>query len=317
MKQIYFGVDIGGTAMKHGVFTPEGDMLDKWEVPTPLEEHGSRILLTVAQEIRRWCGAHGYEMAQLAGVGLGIPGPVRRDGVVERCVNLGWGGVHPASELSALLGGIPVAAANDANAAAMGEYWQGGGKGYESVVFITLGTGVGSGIILDGRMIHGAKGLGGEIGHIIVDPSEPEMCSCGHYGCLNQIASATGIVTRAKRFLAASDAPSALRAAEKLTCKDVFDAAKAGDALAVQAVENCLSFLGKSISDASYTVDPDAFILGGGVAKAGQYLADVTYRYYSDMANLGDGRAQIVLARLGNDAGIYGAAKLAMDCAAQ
>lgn len=247
MNQIYFGVDIGGTAMKHGVFTPAGEMLDKWEVPTPLEEHGSRILPTVAQEIRRCCGENGYDMAQVSGVGLGIPGPVRRDGVVERCVNLG---------------------------------------------------------------------LGGEIGHIIVDPSEPEMCSCGHYGCLNQIASATGIVTRARRLLSASDAPSVLRAAEKFTCKDVFDAAKAGDALAVQAVENCLSFLGKSISDASYTVDPDAFILGGGVAKAGQYLADVTYKYYSDMAKLGDGRAQIVLARLGNDAGIWGAAKLAMDCAA-
>lgn len=315
MEKIYFGIDIGGTAMKHGVFTADGTLLDKWEIPTPLGEKGSKILPAVAAEIRKWTADHGYGMEQVAGAGIGIPGPVRNDGVVERCVNLNWGGINPAKELSDLLDGVPVAAGNDANMAAMGEYWQGSGKGYRNVVFITLGTGVGSGIILDGHMIHGAKGLGGEIGHIIVDPTEPERCGCGHYGCLNQIASATGIVTRARRFLAAEDTASMLRDRENLTCKDVFDAAKAGDDLAVRSVRNCLSFLGKSISDASYTVDPDVFIIGGGVTKAGQYLIDMTYQAYSDMATLADGRAKIVLAELGNDAGIYGAAKLAMDCA--
>lgn len=313
MEKFYFGIDIGGTAMKHGVFTADGTLLEKWEIPTPLGEQGSYILPAVAKEVRHWMAEKGYNMAQLAGVGVGIPGPVRSDGLVERCVNLDWGNVNPAKELSALLDGIPVAAGNDANVAAMGEYWQGGGKGYDSVVFITLGTGVGSGIILDGRMIHGSKGLGGEIGHIIVDPSEKEPCSCGHYGCLNQIASATGIVYRAKRMLQAENTASCMRGLEKLTCKDVFDAAKAGDAVAVKSVRNCLGFLGKSISDVSYTVDPDVFIIGGGVAKAGQYLIDETYEAYSAMAKLADGRAKIVLAQLGNDAGIYGAAKLALD----
>lgn len=313
MKKVYFGIDIGGTAMKHGVFNAEGALLDQWEIPTPLGESGSKILPAVAQQINEWIALQGDQITQIGGVGIGLPGPVRNDGVVERCVNLDWCDVRPAEELSALLGGIPVAAGNDANMAAMGEYWQGSGRGYRNVVFITLGTGVGSGIILDGKMIHGAKGLGGEIGHIVVDPTEPECCGCGHYGCLNQIASATGIVTRTKRFLAAETTPSSLHNAGELTCKMVFDAAKAGDDLAQRAVQQCLGYLGKSISDVSYTVDPDVFILGGGVAKAGQYLVDVVMQAYSQMATLADGRARVMLAQLGNNAGIYGAAKLAMD----
>jgi glucokinase len=199
----------------------------------------------------------------------------------------------------------------------MGEYWQGGGKGYDSVVFITLGTGVGSGIILDGRMIHGSKGLGGEIGHIIVDPSEKEPCSCGHYGCLNQIASATGIVYRAKRMLQAEDTASCMRGLEKLTCKDVFDAAKAGDAVAVKSVRNCLSFLGKSISDVSYTVDPDVFIIGGGVAKAGDLLFEPLRRYLKAQTyGPHYEKLRILPAQFSNEAGIIGAARMALEEAA-
>ena len=178
MSMLYIGVDIGGTATKYGVFTVEGKLISKWEAPTALEQHGSGILPAVAGQLTSWVASHGYAMEQIAGVGVGIPGPVRNDGKVERCVNLDWHDVVPAQELSALLQGIPAAAGNDANMAAMGEYWQGSGKGYRSAVFITLGTGVGSGIILDGKMIHGAKGLGGEVGHIVVGPTEPEQCGC-------------------------------------------------------------------------------------------------------------------------------------------
>ena len=160
MSMLYIGVDIGGTATKYGVFTVEGKLISKWKAPTALGQHGSGILPAVAGQLTSWVASHGYAMEQIAGVGIGIPDVV------------------PAQELSALLQGIPAAAGNDANMAAMGEYWQGSGKGYRSAVFITLGTGVGSGIILDGKMIHGAKGLGGEVGHIVVGPTEPEQCGC-------------------------------------------------------------------------------------------------------------------------------------------
>lgn len=312
MDKFYFGVDIGGTATKLGAFSADGQLLDKWEIPTDISESGSHIMPNIAAEIIRYAGTTENVIA----AGVGVPGPVRRDGSVKRCVNLGWGGFNPARDLSAHLHGVPVFAGNDANMAAMGEYWQGGGQGSRNLVFITLGTGVGGGIVLDGRVVYGSTGLGGEIGHVVVNPDEPVPCNCGQYGCLDQTASATGVVRQAKRVLARrADESSSLRALDSLTARDVFDAAKAGDALAYEAVDTCMSYLGKSMAMLTNIIDPDMYIIGGGVSKAGAFLIDLVRRHYERLATLSEQKAEIALATLGNDAGIYGAAKLAMDAA--
>lgn len=313
MGRRLIGVDIGGTATKLGVFSEDGAMLEKWEIRTDTTEGGSHILPDIAREIQDKFAGRTYAGDQLMGVGLGVPGPVLEGGYLNKCVNLGWGNLNPAEELEGLLDGVPVAAGNDANVAALGEYWQGGGKGCRSMVLITLGTGVGSGIILDGRVIYGTNGLGGEVGHISVNPDETELCNCGHRGCLDQMASATGIVRNAKRFLDREKTASVLRGDERLTAKKVLDAAKQGDGIAEKAVRYCMKFLGKSISDISYTIDPEIFLIGGGVSKAGEYLIPIIRDYYEAEAQLVPGKSKIALAVLGNEAGIYGAAKLARD----
>lgn len=310
MDTLYFGIDIGGTTTKLGAFTENGTLLDKWEIPTDSSGQGSHILPAVSAEVTRYVAG---DLRRVAGVGVGVPGPVLRNGTVSRCVNLNWSHFNPARELSALLHGVPVFAGNDANVAAMGEYWQGSGQKAHSLVLVTLGTGVGSGIILDGKIVYGAHGLGGEVGHTLANPDEPLPCNCGHYGCLDQTASATGIARHAARLLAADDTPSTLRVLEAITARDVFDAAKAGDAVALKAVELCMGFLARSLSMLTCVIDPELFIIGGGVSRAGLFLIDVLKRRYDAEATLTDTRADIVLATLGNDAGIYGAAKLAID----
>ena len=309
MDHLYFGVDIGGTATKIGAFDQHGTLLSKWEIKTDTSENGSLILPNVAEEIFHYA----RNLSRVIGIGVGIPGPVQRGGYVKRCVNLGWGDFNPARELAAILRGVPVFAGNDANMAAMGEYWQGSGKDADSLIFITLGTGVGGGIILDGKMVFGSGGLGGEIGHVVVNPDETLPCNCGQLGCLDQTASATGIVRSAQRLLDSSDAPSVLRAITPLTARDVVDAARRGDALAEEAFDRCMYFLGKGMAMLTNIIDPDLFIIGGGVSKAGSYLIDTVKKHYDSLATLTDHRAGIALARLGNDAGLFGAAKLAMD----
>ena len=309
MDNLYFGVDIGGTATKIGAFDQRGTLLSKWEIKTDISENGSLILPNIAEEILHYA----RNLSRIIAIGVGIPGPVQRGGYVKRCVNLGWGDFNPARELASILRGVPVFAGNDANMAAMGEYWQGSGKDADNVVFITLGTGVGGGIILDGKMVFGMSGLGGEIGHVIVNQDETTPCNCGQVGCLDQTASATGIVRYAKKFLAESDAPSSLRELEAITARDVVDAARKGDALAEKAFDHCMHFLGKSMAMLTNILDPEVYIIGGGVSKAGDYLVDIVRRHYESLATLSDQRASIALAKLGNDAGIYGAAKLAMD----
>ena len=311
MDQLYFGVDIGGTATKIGAFDTAGHLLSKWEIKTDISENGSLILPNVAEEILHYA----RNLSRVIAIGVGIPGPVQRGGYVKRCVNLGWGDFNPARELAAILRGVPVFAGNDANMAAMGEFWMGSGHACDSGVFITLGTGVGGGIIIDGKMVHGAFGLGGEIGHVIVNPEETEPCNCGQYGCLDQTASASGIVRRAKKLLAESDAPSALRSLETITVRDVVDAARHGDALSEAAFDQCMAFLGKSMAMLTNIIDPQMFIIGGGVSKAGDYLIETVRKHYEPLCVLSETKATIALAKLGNDAGIYGAAKLAMDSA--
>lgn len=312
MKKYCFGIDVGGTTVKMGLFTTEGEILDKWEIPTRKEDGGSYILNDVAASVEAKLAEKNIAKADVAGAGIGVPGPTLDTGYVSICVNLGWKDKNPANELSELLS-IPVKAGNDANVAALGEMWKGGGEGYLDVVLLTLGTGVGGGIIINGEIAPSHRGVGGELGHITVNPDEEATCNCGNHGCLEQYASATGVVRIAKKLLAASKEESSLRTLETVTAKDVFDAAKAGDHLAVEAVEVLGKYLGLVVANVALTVDPDVFVIGGGVSKAGQVLIDVITKYYHKFAKIiGDNKAKVVLAKLGNDAGIYGAARMVL-----
>ena len=312
MKKYCFGIDVGGTTVKMGLFTTEGELLDKWEIPTRKEDGGAYILNDVAASVEAKLAEKNIAKDDVAGAGIGVPGPTLDTGYVSICVNLGWKDKNPANALSELLS-IPVKAGNDANVAALGEMWKGGGEGYLDVVLLTLGTGVGGGIIINGEIAPSHRGVGGELGHITVNPDEEATCNCGNHGCLEQYASATGVVRIAKKLLAASKEESSLRTLETVTAKDVFDAAKAGDHLAVEAVEVLGKYLGLVVANVALTVDPDVFVIGGGVSKAGQVLIDVITKYYHKFAKIiGDNKAKVVLAKLGNDAGIYGAARMVL-----
>lgn len=314
MNQYVVGVDVGGTTVKCGIFAINGVLIDNWEVPTRKEEEGKYILPDVADSIKAHMAEKKLELDDIEGIGIGVPGPVQPDGYVHVCVNLGWHGHWPAKEMRELMGGnIRCAAGNDANVAALGEMWQGGGKGHDNLLMVTLGTGVGGGLIIDGHIIPGVHGAGAEIGHIHVRDGEPESCNCGGHGCLEQVASATGIVREAKRTLAASEEPSSMRDfGDALTAKDVCDCAKAGDALAVKSLGTSLRYLALVMAHVSMISDPELFVIGGGVSKAGQYLVDVTRKYYEEFTPLLNKKADITLATLGNDAGIYGSARLVL-----
>lgn len=313
MEKKCIGIDIGGTTVKIGIFETTGVLLEKWEVPTRKEDGGSRILPDVAASVLEKLKEMGIEKEDVAGAGLGVPGPVMPDGYVAVCVNLGWKNLYPHKELSSLLGGIPVLIGNDANVAALGEMWQGGGKGYSDIVMVTLGTGVGGGVIIDEKILAGKHGLGGEIGHIHVRDEEQEHCNCGGTGCLEQVASATGIAREARRMMAAKSEESAMRRfGDRVTAKDVLDCAKEGDAMALSVMETVGRYLGLALAQVSLTVDPQAFVIGGGVSKAGQFLIDQIEPYYQKYTAISENKGILTLAKLGNDAGIYGAARLVL-----
>lgn len=314
MEKKCIGVDVGGTTVKIGLFEASGELLKKWEIPTRKEEQGKYILDDVAASILEVLKQEDISLEEICGAGIGVPGPVKKDGYVEVCVNLGWKDRHPSEELSRLLGGIPVLCGNDANVAALGEMWKGGGEGYTDIVMVTLGTGVGGGVILNEKILAGKHGLGGEIGHIHIRDEETEHCNCGAVGCLEQVASATGIAREARRKMASCEQSSVLRAVgEALTAKDVLDAAKEGDKLALEVMETVGHYLGVALSQLALTVDPDIFVIGGGVSKAGQFLIDIIERHYQPYVAISQDRAKIGLAKLGNDAGIYGAARMVLN----
>ena len=275
-----FGVDVGGTTVKLGLFDEAGGLLTSREIPTRRENGGAAILPDIAAEVERILKERGLEKKDVLGIGIGVPGPVDDNGNVNRCVNLGWG-VFNLHEALGERTGMYVKAGNDANVAALGEYWKGGGKGCRSAIFVTLGTGIGGGIILDGKILGGAHGVGGEVGHIEISAPDRHPCSCGKCGCVEQYASANGIVRVTKERLAASDAPTSLRALPVLTCKDVFDAAKQGDDFAVRTLEQIFDYLGEALASACCVCDPERIILGGGVSKAGAYLLDGVERRVS------------------------------------
>ncbi|MDD6155522.1 MAG: ROK family glucokinase [Lachnospiraceae bacterium] len=309
MKKYGFGVDVGGTTIKVGFFETSGKLIDKWEIKTNTENHGENILSDIAQAVDNRLAQEGISKSDVQGVGIGVPGPVRNDGVVNNCVNLGWGVINVKEELGKLTG-LEVAVGNDANVAALGEMWQGGGKGSRDVVMVTLGTGVGGGIICDGKMVAGFNGAGGEIGHITVNEDEIEPCNCGQYGCLEQYASATGIVRMAKRKLAKSEQETTLRAFGELTAKDIFDEAKAGDAMAKELVDELGTILGSALSNIACVVNPEIIVIGGGVSKAGQILIDTIQKHYIETSFHACKDAKFALASLGNDAGMYGCMQL-------
>jgi len=309
MDKFCFGVDLGGTTVKIGLFSVEGNLQDKWEIPTRTENNGAEILSDIAALIQNKMTEGHLSKEQVTGIGIGVPGPVLNENLVQGCVNLGWGHVRVADELSALTG-LKVKAANDANVAALGEQWQGGGKGFQNLVMFTLGTGVGGGIIQDGRIISGANGAAGEIGHMVIADADEVVgtCGCGHRGCLEQVASATGIVKLAEKRMAESSQESVLRTISPLTAKDVLDAAKAGDALAAGVAENMMQYLGKAAAYIACVVNPDIFVIGGGVSRAGEYLIEGIGRYYREFAFHASAETKFALASLGNDAGMIGAA---------
>lgn len=312
MKKYGFGVDIGGTTCKIGFFETNGTMLDKWEIKTNTENQGSSILDDVTAAVNEKLEKEGISKDDVQGIGVGVPGPVTKDGMVLRCVNLGWGEFnveHTLAEKS----GLKVKAGNDANVAALGEMWQGGGKGYTDVVMVTLGTGVGGGIIVGGKIIAGANGAGGEIGHIMMKEDETDVCGCGKKGCLEQYASATGIVRMAKKLLAEDTRETSLRTLAELTAKDIFDAAKAGDAVASDLVEELGKMLGTALANIACVVNPQVFVIGGGVSRAGSILIDAIKKNYTDRTFHACRNAEFALASLGNDAGMYGCVQMLLN----
>lgn len=311
MSKYVFGVDIGGTTVKLGFFDVEGNLLDKWEIPTRTQDNGSLILPDVAQAILDKIAEKNIDKDTVAGVGIGVPGPVDGNGIVHKAVNLGWGKFSVSEEMENILH-MPVKAGNDANVAALGETWRGSAKGNNDVVLITLGTGVGGGIIVNGKLLSGAMGAGGEVGHIHINDDETECCGCGNKGCLEQYASATGVVRIANRVLASNNEDTVLRNSE-VSAKTVFDAVKAGDKVAIDIAKEFAEYLGKGLAAIACVVNPEVISIGGGVSKAGQVLIDMVQPVYNKYVFHGSRDTKFVLASLGNDAGIYGSAKLVLD----
>ena len=311
MKSYAFGVDVGGTTVKMGLFHSDGALLDKWEIPTRTENQGESILPDIVRSIRETLSARTISPQEVCGIGIGVPGPVSADFTVHKCINLGWGVFNLKERMNQLLPEIPnVAAGNDANVATLGELWQGGGKGFHSAVMFTLGTGVGGGVVINGQIVAGAFGGAGEVGHITVDPQESVPCACGKHGCLEQYASANGIVRMAKVMLEQCQTPSKLRDLERFTSKDICDLAREGEEMSSAILDRFGEYLGRALSFVSCTVDPDIFIIGGGMSRAGTLLIDAISKYYRQYAFHVSTETPFALASLGNDAGIYGCAKM-------
>lgn len=312
MSKYCFGIDVGGTAIKCALFSCEGMLLDKWEIKTNTENNGERILPDIAGEIQAKLREKSIEKSEVKGIGIGFPGPIEEIGEITCAENLNWGRKNVVKELEQLTE-IKVKAENDANLAALGEMWKGSGAGIKNLILVTLGTGVGAGIVVKEKIFTGAHGAGGEVGHILVNPHEKEVCSCGSKGCLEQYVSARGITKLAKEALLSSEKESLLRNMEEVTAKTVFDAYKKQDALAGEIIEKFAGYLGQVLAVFACVTDPDVILIGGGVSKAGESLTECVKQQYEKYAFSTCKKTPIKLAVLGNDAGIYGAAKLILS----
>lgn len=308
------GVDVGGTFIKFGLVNEEGVIVAKDKIPTRKEDVDPMLYYDIRDAVYAILDKAGVDRSDCLGIGIGLPGVVLSDGQMLGLTNINIGAVNIVKIMEEITG-MHVRAANDANLAALGEMWVGGGRGYKDIVLLTLGTGLGGGVVVNGEVLFGTNGAGGEIGHLpIVEPEdEPESCGCGKHGCLEQYASATGMVRMARRVLAANDKPSALRDMEDLSAKNIKAAAREGDELAVEVIERVGKILGKGLAMVACVTNPQAFILGGGVAQEGEIVAETTKKYFQKYCYFPAKDTPIVLATLGNDAGLIGAARLAME----
>lgn len=314
MKKYVFGIDIGGTAIKLGLFEVEGNLLEKWEIPTRTADGGIHVLPDAAEAVKKALERHRIPENHLVGIGIGVPGPVDESGIVHRCVNLGWGKFDIIKHVNHFLPGIlNVKAGNDATIATLGELWKGAGKGCNSAAMLTLGTGIGGGIVTGGKIFTGAHGAAGEWGHMIVDKKETSMCNCGKYGCLEQYSSANGIVRLGRQILKENKEPSELRSINNFTSKDICDLARKGDKLALQILETCCDYLGRAMSYIAAAIDPEVFLIGGGMSKAGDILIHNIQKSYQKYAFHITKDTPVKATLLGNDAGIYGCAKMILS----
>ncbi|MDO4339042.1 MAG: ROK family glucokinase [Eubacteriales bacterium] len=313
MKKYAFGADIGGTTVKIGLFETIGNLIEVWEIPTRTEENGKYILADISDAIESKIREKNISRLDVEGIGMGVPGPISPDGTVLKCVNLGWGIFNVEREMTKLTG-FKAKAGNDANVAALGEMWQGGGRGYNDIVMVTLGTGVGGGVIIGGHILPGINGAAGEIGHIPMKDNEMECCGCGKKGCLEQYASANGIVRLTKRYLDENpEVESSLRMREGYTSKEIFAEAAQGDKAAMRMVDEVGILLGKAFAAIACVVNPEAFVIGGGMSKAGNILLDAIKKHYTEYAFHASGDTVFKLAELSNRAGIYGAVRLVIE----
>lgn len=311
MEKYCLGIDLGGTTTKFGLFDIDGNLHRKWQITTDVSESGKYILKNIAESLKITCENLQIKNEQISGVGMGVPGLVTENGNVTDAANLGWDNKNVVDELSDLLN-LPVVAGNDANVAALGEMWKGSGIGYKNLVMLTLGTGIGGGIIVNEKIVTGLFGAGGEIGHIPIVYDETSPCACGRTGCLEQVASATGIIKTAKRLLIESTEESLLRHQEQITVPIIFEAAKSGDYIALKVVERAGRFLGLALATITGILDPEVYIIGGGVSNAGTYLLNIIIKHYRENVLHACRDTKIRLASLGNDAGIYGAARMVL-----
>ncbi|APS42432.1 Glucokinase [Weissella jogaejeotgali] len=321
-KDKLIGIDLGGTTIKFAIMTATGDIQQKWSIQTNILDEGSHIVPDIIDSINYHLDLYQLDKERIIGVGMGTPGTVNeKDGTVQGAFNLNWKeSQNVKADLEAGLG-FPVAVDNDANAAALGEQWRGAGNNQPEVVFVTLGTGVGGGLVNEGKMIHGAKGAAGEVGHMIVEPGGYQ-CTCGNYGCLEQYASATGVVHLAHDYADAYAGDSKLKAmvsnGEEITSKIVFDLAKEGDYLANEVVDKVAFYLGLATANIANLLNPSAIVIGGGVSAAGDFLLTRVQKNFNDFAfKMTRHVTELKLAELGNDAGAYGAASLALQAQAE
>ena len=311
IREYIIGADIGGTFCKLGLFNGEGELFDKWKIPTARNDEGDvrdaernmKVFDDLAESIEKQLTQHNICKNEIIGMGVGVPGPVNLEGVIDNCPALGWKNLNIPKILQKKIG-IKISCGNDANLAALGESWRGFDRAYNDAIFITLGTVVGGGIICNGKIHRGAHGCGGEIGHIKVNPHETEIDGCGGRGCLQQYASATGIIRLAEKLG---------QGREKITAKDIFQRAKAGDKLAIEVIEQFGEILGRTLAGICLVFDPEVVIIGGGISAAGEALVDVVRKHYRNWAYPPTKDMEFKLASLGNDAGIYGCAKLVLE----
>lgn len=307
-----FGIDIGGTTVKIGLIAEDGALLTRWEIPTRKGSAPDGLLQDIRIALEGCMAERGIAKEDILGIGMAAPGPVTADGVLHGCVNIGWGDVALSEAAEQIIGIRPVFIGNDARVAALGEAVYGAGKDAKSMLMITLGTGVGGGFVQDGKILMGESGVAGEIGHMTIDLNETIPCGCGKKGCLEQYASATGMVRMAERFLRESDADSMLRG-QAITAKLLWDAAKAGDGLAKAILEQVCNRLGIALANAVYLLDPEMILIGGGVCAAGEFLLEQLRPAYQRQVFPHSREKKFALASLGNDAGIRGAAAMVLS----